>query len=188
MVKYYNAHHISKQFKIGDLIKLSTKYLKLKTPKLSPHWIGPFRVLERIGGQAYQLALPNKYAQLHPVFSVQMLEDYHRQHDDEELMPMPDLKEPQEDWEVEEVRNKQHFKGTVHYLVKWVGWLSEYNTYEPASHLGKAPKAVADYKHKLKRKKAKQMKKAAQMIEDSDMESEEEEMQTLHKHLQHSCF
>jgi len=78
MASYYNARHIPKQFKVGNFIKLSTKNLKLKYHKLSPRWVGPFHVLEQIGGQAYRLALPAKYCQLHDVFPVQLLEDYHR--------------------------------------------------------------------------------------------------------------
>jgi len=106
MASYYNTHHISKQFKVGDLVKLLIKYLKLKHWKLSPRWVGPFRVLEHIRAQVYRLALPNKYARLHPVFSVQMLENYHWQHDDAELMTMPDLEDEQDKWTVEEVCDK----------------------------------------------------------------------------------
>ena len=105
MAAYYNAHHVPKQFQTGNFVKLSTKNLKLKCPKLAPHWIGLFRVLGRIGGQAYRLALPGKYARLHPVFLVQLLEEYRPCHDNAELMKMPDLKDPQDEWEVEEVRD-----------------------------------------------------------------------------------
>ena len=168
MATYYNTRHVPKQFKIGDLVKLSTKNLKLKCRKLSPRWIGPFRVLERIGGQAYRLALPTKYARLHPVFPIQLLEDYHRCHNDTELMAMPDLEDPQDEWDVEEVRDKRRIQGTIHYLVKWAGWPSEYNSYEPASHLAGAPKAVADYERKLKRKR----KEASQANVDEASDSE----------------
>ena len=84
---------------------------------------------------------------------MQLLEEYYRRHDDAELMKMPDLEDPQDEWEVEEVRDKQRIKGVVHYLIKWAGWPSEYNSYEPASHLANAPKAVADFERKLKRKR-----------------------------------
>ena len=70
MATYYNVRHVLKQFKVGDLIKLSTKNLKLKCYKLSPRWIGLFRVLERIEGQVYRLTLPDKYARLYPVFPI----------------------------------------------------------------------------------------------------------------------
>ena len=53
MARYYNASHVPKQFKVGDFIKLLTKYLKFKYCKLSSCWGGLFRVLEQIDGQAY---------------------------------------------------------------------------------------------------------------------------------------
>ena len=152
---YYNANHIPKQFKVRELVKLSTKNLRFKHRKLSPRWVGPFRVLERIGAQAYRLALPAKYSRLHDVFPVQLIETYRRRDDDESLMTMPDLEDPQDEWEVEEVLDQRKIKNTAHYLVKWVGWPSEYNSYEPASHLVNASRAVAAFEQKLKRKRKK---------------------------------
>ena len=43
--KYYNQKHQPKLFKRKDLVKLSTRNLRLKDKKLQPWWIGPFRVL-----------------------------------------------------------------------------------------------------------------------------------------------
>ena len=43
--KYYNQRHLPKLFKRGDLVKLSTKNLRLKNKKLQPRWIRPLRVL-----------------------------------------------------------------------------------------------------------------------------------------------
>jgi transposase InsO family protein len=167
MANAYNARHVPKQFRVGEFVKLSTKNLRLKYRKLNPRWIGPFRVLERIGGQAYRLALPDKYAQLHPVFPIQLLETYRHRHDDSELMKMPDLEGPEDEWEVEEVRDKRRIKGVIHYLVKWSGWPSEYNSYEPAKHLVNAPKAIADFEHKLKRKR-KEVKPASTLDDNED--------------------
>jgi hypothetical protein len=107
------------------LVKLSTRNLRLKDKKLQPRWIGPLQVLERIGSQAYKLALPKKYAQLHNVFPIQFIDEF-KPRDDQPPMPMPDL-EDEEDWEIKEVKDKAIIKGTIHYLVKWEGWPTEYN-------------------------------------------------------------
>ena len=68
-------------------------------------------------------------------------------------MPMPDLKDEQDKWQVEEVHDKQLIKGTIYYLIKWAGWPFKYNSYESVFHLAKTSKAVAVYKQTLKHKK-----------------------------------
>ena len=45
--------------------------------KLSPRYIGPFEVLERVGEFAYRLALPPELSHIHPVFHVSSLQRYH---------------------------------------------------------------------------------------------------------------
>ena len=40
--------------------------------KLSPRFIGPYEILERVGYVAYPLALPPELAKLHDVFHVSM--------------------------------------------------------------------------------------------------------------------
>ncbi|KAL5564996.1 hypothetical protein UlMin_028160 [Ulmus minor] len=47
-----------------------------KKGKLSPRYIGPFEILERIGKVAYKLALPSELAAVHNVFHVSMLRKY----------------------------------------------------------------------------------------------------------------
>jgi hypothetical protein len=44
--------------------------------KLSPRFIGPFEILERIGLVAYRLALPPSFGGIHDVFHVSMLKKY----------------------------------------------------------------------------------------------------------------
>ena len=47
-----------------------------KRGKLSPRFIGPFEILERIGTVAYRLALPPSMSVVHEVFQVSMLRKY----------------------------------------------------------------------------------------------------------------
>ena len=44
--------------------------------KLSPRFIGPFEILERVGTVAYRLALPPSLSVVHEVFHVAMLRKY----------------------------------------------------------------------------------------------------------------
>ena len=47
-----------------------------KRGKLSPRFIGPFEILERVGTVAYRLALPPSMSGVHEVFHVSMLRKY----------------------------------------------------------------------------------------------------------------
>ena len=47
-----------------------------KKGKLSPRYIRPFEILEKIGDMAYRLALPPNLSQVHSIFHVSMLRKY----------------------------------------------------------------------------------------------------------------
>ena len=47
-----------------------------KRGKLSPRFIGPFEIIERVGAVAYRLALPPSMSGVHEVFHVFMLQRY----------------------------------------------------------------------------------------------------------------
>ncbi|GAV79356.1 hypothetical protein CFOL_v3_22821 [Cephalotus follicularis] len=47
-----------------------------KKGKLSPRYIGPYEILERIGEVAYRLALPPSLSHVHNVFHVSLLRKY----------------------------------------------------------------------------------------------------------------
>ncbi|XP_022865685.1 uncharacterized protein LOC111385521 [Olea europaea var. sylvestris] len=47
-----------------------------KRGKLSPRYIGPYEIVERIGPVAYRLDLPTELSRIHDVFHVSMLRKY----------------------------------------------------------------------------------------------------------------
>ena len=47
-----------------------------KRGKLSPRYIGPYEIIERVGSLAYRLAVPPELARIHNVFHVSMLRKY----------------------------------------------------------------------------------------------------------------
>ena len=69
------------EFEVGDhvFLKVMPKRGVVrfgKRGKLSPRFIGPFEILERIGTVAYRLALPPSMTGVHEVFHVSMLWKY----------------------------------------------------------------------------------------------------------------
>ena len=84
--------------------------------KLSPRFIGPYEILERVGAVAYRLALPLELVKLHDVFHVSVLCRY--RFDPSHILPIQDI-QVQEDFtfneepkaildrEIKQLRNKQ---------------------------------------------------------------------------------
>ena len=71
------------EFMVGERVLLKVSPMKGvmrfgKKGKLSPRYIGPFKIVERIGEVAYQLALPPGLSGVHPVFHISMLKKYHQ--------------------------------------------------------------------------------------------------------------
>ena len=118
---YANLKRKDIEFEVGDKVFLKVslwkKILRFGIKgKLSPRFIGPYEILERVGPVAYHLALPLELAKLHDVFHVSMLQRYH--FDTSHILPVQDI-QVQEDFtfdeqpkaiqdrEIRKLRNKQ---------------------------------------------------------------------------------
>ncbi|KAI6687681.1 hypothetical protein NL676_024509 [Syzygium grande] len=69
------------EFQVGDHVFLKVSPMKGlsrfgKKGKLSPRYVRPFEILEKIGDMAYRLALLSNLSQVHNVFHVLMLRKY----------------------------------------------------------------------------------------------------------------
>ena len=78
---YVDHRRKNLEFMVGDHVFLRVSPMKGvmrfgKRGKLSPRYIGPFEILERVGPVAYRLALPPELSMIHPVFHVSMLRKY----------------------------------------------------------------------------------------------------------------
>ncbi|KAL0539895.1 hypothetical protein IC582_024116 [Cucumis melo] len=78
---YADVRRKGLEFEIGDKVFLKVAPMKgvlrfERRGKLSPRFVGPFEILERIGPVAYRLALPPSLSAVHDVFHVSMLRKY----------------------------------------------------------------------------------------------------------------
>ncbi|KAD7477533.1 hypothetical protein E3N88_00669 [Mikania micrantha] len=75
---YADKRRRSIEFNLGDRALLKVSPWKglirfRKRGKLSPRYIGPFKILARIGKVAYRLELPDELSSIHPTFHVSYL-------------------------------------------------------------------------------------------------------------------
>ena len=91
---YHDKRRKSLEFQEGDHVFLRVTPITgvgraLKSKKLTPRFIGPYQILERIGEVAYRIALPPSLANLHDVFHVSQLRRY--VHDPSHVVQVDDV-------------------------------------------------------------------------------------------------
>nr|GEX33845.1 reverse transcriptase domain-containing protein [Tanacetum cinerariifolium] len=75
---YANVRHKPLEFQVGDRVMLKVSHWKGvvrfgKLGKLNPRYIGPFKVLAKVGTVAYKLELPEQLSRVHSTFHVSNL-------------------------------------------------------------------------------------------------------------------
>ena len=130
---------------------LNIKNLKQRrsNKKLSHKYAGPFSVRECVGAQAYRLWL-REGTRIHDVFHVSLLEPYKaRKGEPQEQLPLPELINDEEEWEVEAIMAKEVRKDAngAHewYSVKWTGWPKEFKTWESRGNLANSRELVKEF-------------------------------------------
>jgi hypothetical protein len=80
--QYADRHRRDAQFEVGEQVLLSTKYIKGRygRKKLDKRFIGPFKILERIGEVSYRLDLKqlNDKLKIHDVIHISNLRKFYR--------------------------------------------------------------------------------------------------------------
>jgi len=111
------------EYKVGDLVLLSTKDLKWqikgrRSEKLTEHFVGPYKIKRIISSNAIELKLP-RTIKIHPVVNVSRVRLYKPQVEGQKKTP-PKLViiEGEEEFEVEKILNKRVVRGKEKFLVR----------------------------------------------------------------------
>jgi hypothetical protein len=139
-----NAGRRDVVFAPDDMVWLNTKNLTLKHPgtrKLLPRYVGPFKVMQRIGEVAYKLKLPAKL-KMHDVFHVSLLKPYRS---DGRYPAMPEVIDltGELSYQVETILahrerragGRGRLRTLTSYLVKYADLGPEYNAWVPEKQL-----------------------------------------------------
>ena len=119
--------------KEGDKAYLLRKNITTKRPsdKLDFKKLGPFVISRKISENNYELSLP-KTMRIHPIFHISLLE------------PAPKSAQPQkgrieiapnQEYEVEAILNERRKGRGKQYLIRWKGFDSSEDTWEPVKNL-----------------------------------------------------
>ncbi|EIW71197.1 hypothetical protein TREMEDRAFT_26998 [Tremella mesenterica DSM 1558] len=125
--EYYNRRHksVPEEFREGEQVLLSTKYLTTERPsrKLEAKYVGPFKIIRRVGKNAFELDLPPSM-RVHNVFNVTLLEPFPR-----DMIPGRQIQPPppvvingQEEFHVEAIVDSRIRRGKEEFKVKWLGY------------------------------------------------------------------
>ncbi len=135
--------------KEGDKVYLLRKNIATTRPsnKLDHTKMGPFRIDKVKGPVNYQLQLPPRM-KIHPVFHVSLLEPADPSTPLMTGIPENYLQDPNSEYEIQKILDDDTIDGQRHYLIKWKGFNTSENTWEPPEHLTHCQDLIRQYHRK----------------------------------------
>ena len=110
------------EYKVGDLVLLSTKDLKQQMKgrqleKLMEHFVGPYRIKGIISINVVELELPSSI-RIHPIVNISQVHLYKPQVEGQKkVLPKPVIIKGKEEFEVEKILNKRIVREKKKFLV-----------------------------------------------------------------------
>lgn len=159
--QYADQHRREEEFQEGELVWLSSRNMTPRgSPKLQPKYVGPYKIIQRIGKVAYKLDLPPSMQQ-HPVFHVSLLSKYDERppemRQEEGWEPVTsEGAEGQAEYEVEEILDSRGEGANEEYLVKWKGYSTQQATWEPVEHLKNSAALLRAFRRQKNKRKRRQ--------------------------------
>ena len=168
-------------YKFGERVYLFIPdSIKGLSNKLRSRWHGPYQILMRIGPVNYRIMRrlndgtvetrltnvrrlkpytePSKLSRMTQRLAEQdkdlPLQDADDGKSSDENSEDDNSSDKEGEFEVEEIRGKRIHRGKVQYLVKWVGYGEEDNTWEPVEHLVNSETAVNEYENIIQKKES----------------------------------
>jgi len=144
------------EYKVGDLVLLSTRDLKWQmvgrsSEKLVERFVGPYKIKAIISSNVVELELPAT-VRIHPVVNVSQIKRYIDQVDSQRKeAPQPVVVEREEEWEVEKILNKRKIRGKDKFLVRWKGFTAEGDTWESRENLQNAGDLLKEFEEEYNR-------------------------------------
>jgi len=144
-----------KEYRVGDLVLLSTKDLKWqmkgrRSKKLTKCFVGPYKVKGIILSSVIELELP-KSIKIHPVVNVSRVQLYKPQVEGQKkILPKPVIIKGEEEFEVEKILNKRTIRGKEKFLVRWKDYMAEEDTWESRENLENAKELVEEFKREYR--------------------------------------
>jgi len=113
--------------------------------KLTEHFVGPYKVKGIIASNMIELELP-KSIKIHPIVNVSRVQLYKPQVEGQKkILPKPVIIEGEEEFKVEKILNKRTVRGKEKFLVKWMGYMAEEDTWENRENLKNAKELVEEF-------------------------------------------
>jgi len=143
------------EYKVGDLVLLSTKDLKWqmkgrRSEKLTEHFVGPYKIKGIISSNVVELELP-KSIRIYPVVNVSRVQLYKPQVEGQKKIPLkPVIIEGEEEFEVEKILNKRIVWGKEKFFVRWKGYTVEGDTWESRENLENAKELVKEFEREYR--------------------------------------
>ena len=158
------------EYKVDEVL-ISTKdfskeLIKRATKKLMEKFIGPYVVRKIVSENAVELELLASL-RIHPVVNVRRIVKYREQVERQKKIPPPSIKVAgKNEYEVEEILDRQERRGKMKYLVKWKGYMAEENTWKELENLKNVIEKIKEFEKgrfekeiwRIRMKKGKEMK------------------------------
>jgi len=152
--RYYDKKRVeAPSLKKGDKVYLRRRTLgqgkfniktKRKSTKLDHLKLGPFKIEQNLDFDNYRLKLPKKM-KIHPVFHISLLEPTQNPETDE------NIEAHEEEYDVERLLDRRIRKGTTEYKVRWSGYESSDDTWEPTGNLN-CPEKIQEFEQEFQKR------------------------------------